>query len=102
VQIAVSKTSFKANSKALAENESDGMAKMIYRKDTGEILGVHIFGLHAADLIHEASNAIALRQTVEDIKFTVHAHPTLSETIQELILGAHVDAKAPKKQPVTV
>lgn len=41
------------------------MAKMIYRKDTGEILGVHIFGLHAADLIHEASNAIATNQTVQ-------------------------------------
>jgi hypothetical protein len=40
------------------------MAKMIYRKDSGEILGVHIFGLHAADLIHEASNAVATRQTV--------------------------------------
>jgi hypothetical protein len=37
---------------------------MIYRKDTGEILGVHIFGLHAADLIHEASNAVALGQSV--------------------------------------
>jgi pyruvate/2-oxoglutarate dehydrogenase complex dihydrolipoamide dehydrogenase (E3) component len=40
------------------------MAKMLYRKDTGEILGVHIIGLHAADLIHEASNAIATKQTV--------------------------------------
>lgn len=50
---------------ALAEKESDGMAKMIYRKDTGEILGVHIFGLHAADLIHEASNAMATHQRVQ-------------------------------------
>ena len=50
---------------ALAEKESDGMAKMIYRKDSGEILGVHIFGLHAADLIHEASNAVATGQTVQ-------------------------------------
>jgi len=41
------------------------MAKMIYRKDTGEILGVHIIGLHAADLIHEASNAVATKQTVQ-------------------------------------
>lgn len=41
------------------------MAKMMYRKDTGEILGVHIIGLHAADLIHEASNAIATKQTVQ-------------------------------------
>lgn len=50
---------------ALAEKESDGMAKMIYRKDTGDILGVHIFGLHAADLIHEASNAMATHQRVQ-------------------------------------
>lgn len=50
---------------ALAEKESDGIAKMIYRKDTGEILGVHIFGLHAADLIHEASNAMATHQRVQ-------------------------------------
>lgn len=41
------------------------MAKMLYRKDTGEILGVHIIGLHAADLIHEASNAIATKQKVQ-------------------------------------
>ena len=40
---------------------------------------MHIFGLHAADLIHEASNAVATGQTVTDIKFNVHAHPTLSE-----------------------
>jgi pyruvate/2-oxoglutarate dehydrogenase complex dihydrolipoamide dehydrogenase (E3) component len=50
---------------ALAEKEGDGLAKMMYRKDTGEILGVHIIGLHAADLIHEASNAIATKQTVQ-------------------------------------
>eukprot|EP00892_Ulva_mutabilis_P006293 jgi/Ulvmu1/4035/UM019_0012.1 len=94
-EVSVVKTSFKANSKALAEKEADGMAKMIYRADTGEILGVHIFGLHAADLIHEASNAIATNQTVEDIKFNVHAHPTLAEVLDELFKMAHVDAKAP-------
>lgn len=56
---------FDGSMQALAEKESDGMAKMIYRKDTGEILGVHIFGLHAADLIHEASNAMATHQRVQ-------------------------------------
>lgn len=50
---------------ALAEKEGDGIAKMIYRKDTGEILGVHILGLHATDLIHEASNAVATKQRVQ-------------------------------------
>eukprot|EP00873_Tetraselmis_striata_P039918 jgi/Tetstr1/460182/TSEL_005498.t1 len=93
-EIAVAKTSFKANSKALAELESDGMAKMIYNKKTGEILGVHIFGLHAADLIHEASNAVATGQTVNDIRFNVHAHPTLSEVLDELFKQAHTDPPA--------
>nr|CAB3477112.1 unnamed protein product [Digitaria exilis] len=91
-EISVVKTSFKANTKALAENEGDGLAKMIYRPDTGEILGVHILGLHAADLIHEASNAIALGTRVQDIKFAVHAHPTLSEVLDELFKAAKVKA----------
>ena len=95
-KVAVVKTSFKANSKALAEKEGEGLAKMIYRKDTGEILGVHIIGLHAADLIHEASNAVSTGQRVQDIKFCVHSHPTLSEVLDELFKGAHVDAGAPK------
>ncbi|AQK91500.1 Dihydrolipoyl dehydrogenase 1, chloroplastic [Zea mays] len=90
-EISVVKTSFKANTKALAENEGDGLAKMIYRPDTGEILGVHILGLHAADLIHEASNAIALGTHVQDIKFAVHAHPTLSEVLDELFKAAKVN-----------
>ena len=50
---------------ALAEKEGEGLAKMMYRKDTGEILGVHIIGLHAADLIHEASNAMSTKQSVQ-------------------------------------
>lgn len=94
-EVRVAKTSFKANSKALAENEAEGMAKMVYRGDTGEILGVHIIGLHAADLIHEASNAIATGQTVGDIKFAVHAHPTLSEVLEELYRSAVVGDAVP-------
>ena len=62
------------HAQALAEKEGEGMAKMIYRKDTGEILGVHIFGLHAADLIHEASNAVATRQTVNARTLGLLAH----------------------------
>ncbi|GMN55204.1 hypothetical protein TIFTF001_024326 [Ficus carica] len=92
-EISVAKTSFKANTKALAENEGEGLAKLIYRPDNGEILGVHIFGLHAADLIHEASNAIALGTRIQDIKFAVHAHPTLSEVLDELFKSAKVKAQ---------
>ncbi|MBE9136122.1 dihydrolipoyl dehydrogenase [Nodosilinea sp. LEGE 07088] len=84
------RTYFKGNSKALAEGESDGLAKVIYRKDSGEILGVHIIGLHAADLIQEAANAIAQGQTVTDLSFCVHTHPTLSEVLDEAFKRAVV------------
>ncbi|HZG37966.1 MAG TPA: dihydrolipoyl dehydrogenase [Nodosilinea sp.] len=84
------RTYFKGNSKALAEGESDGLAKVIYRKDTGEILGAHIIGMHAADLIQEAANAIANGQTVTDLSFCVHAHPTLSEVLDEAFKRAVV------------
>ncbi|XP_022859170.1 dihydrolipoyl dehydrogenase 1, chloroplastic-like [Olea europaea var. sylvestris] len=89
-EMSITKTSFKANTKALAENEGEGLAKLIYRPDTGEILGVHIFGMHAADLIHEASNAIAMGTRIQDLKFAVHAHPTLSEVLDELFKSAKV------------
>ena len=82
-EIATSKSYFKGNSKALAENETDGMTKVIYRKDTGEVLGVHIFGLHASDLIHEAAAAVANRQSIQTLAYLVHAHPTLSEVLDE-------------------
>ncbi|XP_010914552.1 dihydrolipoyl dehydrogenase 2, chloroplastic [Elaeis guineensis] len=104
-EVSVAKTSFKANTKALAENEGEGLAKLIYRPDTGEILGVHILGLHAADLIHEASNAIALGTRVQDIKFAVHAHPTLSEVLDELFKSAKVNtgvSPSSVNEPVTV
>jgi dihydrolipoamide dehydrogenase len=82
-EVASVKSYFKGNSKAIAEGETDGMAKVIYRKDTGELLGVHIFGLHASDLIQEAANAIAQRDSVNTLAFRVHTHPTLSEVLDE-------------------
>jgi dihydrolipoamide dehydrogenase len=88
--IATVRSYFKGNSKALAEGESDGLAKVIYRQDTGEILGAHIIGLHAADLIQEAANAIAQGQTVTDLSFCVHTHPTLSEVLDEAFKRAVV------------
>ncbi len=73
---------FKANSKALAELESDGLMKLLFRKDSGEVLGAHIYGLHAADLIQEVANAIARRQCVTQLANEVHTHPTLCEVIE--------------------
>ena len=73
---------FKANSKALAELESDGLMKLLFRKDTGEVLGAHIYGLHAADLIQEVANAISRRLNVVQLSSEVHTHPTLSEVVE--------------------
>ncbi|MCW6036537.1 dihydrolipoyl dehydrogenase [Spirulina subsalsa FACHB-351] len=90
--VATAKTYFKGNSKALAEGETDGIAKVVYRQDTGELLGVHILGLHASDLIQEAANAIAQRQGVQNLAFNVHTHPTLSEVLDEAFKRAKVTA----------
>ena len=88
------RTYFKGNSKALAEGETDGIAKVVFREDTGEVLGVHIIGIHAADLIHEASNAVAENASVKDLAHLVHAHPTLSEVLDEAYKRASTALKA--------
>ena len=81
-ELGVVRSYFKANSKALAELESDGLMKLLFRKDNGEVLGAHIYGLHAADLIQEVSNAIARRLSVVELAYEVHTHPTLSEVVE--------------------
>lgn len=79
---------FRANSKALAEGEGDGIAKVLFNKATRKLLGVHIIGIHAADLIQECSNAMARGTTVDELAFCVHTHPTLSEVVDEAMKAA--------------
>jgi dihydrolipoamide dehydrogenase len=79
---------FRANSKALAEGEGDGVAKVLFNVETEKILGVHIIGLHAADLIQECANAVAAGTTVREIAMMVHTHPTLSEVLDSAFKGA--------------
>ncbi|MEY4520696.1 MAG: hypothetical protein RLZZ499_3296, partial [Cyanobacteriota bacterium] len=89
-QVATVKSFYKGNSKALAEGETEGVAKIIYRQDTGELLGVHIIGIHASDLIQEAANAISQRESVQNLSFNIHTHPTLSEVLDEAYKRAQV------------
>ncbi|KAJ8601554.1 hypothetical protein CTAYLR_005238 [Chrysophaeum taylorii] len=72
---------FRANSKALAEGEGEGIVKVLFNKDTEQILGAHIIGMHAADLIQEVANAKKAGTSVRDLAFTTHTHPTLSEVV---------------------
>jgi len=85
--------------KALVINETDGLVKIIADKKYGEVLGVAILGPHATDLINEAALAIQMEATFEEMAHTIHAHPTIAESIMEAALD--VDAKAihmPKKR----
>ncbi len=74
---------FAASARALTQSATDGYVKVIFDKDSKQVLGFHIIGPEASDLIGEAALAIEMGSTVEDISLTVHPHPTLTETIME-------------------
>ncbi|MFC0299350.1 dihydrolipoyl dehydrogenase [Virgibacillus soli] len=83
----VGKFSFKAIGKALVYGESDGFVKIISDEKTDDLLGVHIVGPHATDMISEAGLAMVLDATPWEISQTVHPHPTLSEIMGEAALA---------------
>lgn len=74
------KAFYRANGKALAMEADDGLVKILTDKE-GKILGCHILGAHASNLIHEVTLAMRLGATIHDIADTVHAHPSLSEIL---------------------
>ncbi len=77
-----------ANGKALTYGEREGWVKVIGEAKYGEILGVHIVGAHASDLILEGGLALSMEATIDEIEATIHAHPTLGESIVEAALAA--------------
>lgn len=84
--IQVGRFPFRGNGKALILNETEGMVKVISDKKYGEILGVHILGPHATDMISEAVLGMTMEMTVEDLAHAIHPHPTVSEAIMEAAL----------------
>jgi dihydrolipoamide dehydrogenase len=87
-QVKTGRFPFRANGKAMAGADTDGFVKFIAEADYGEVLGVHIVGPEATDLIAEAALALGMESTVADVSGTVHAHPTLSEAVKEAALAA--------------
>ncbi|TMQ24829.1 MAG: dihydrolipoyl dehydrogenase [Candidatus Rokuibacteriota bacterium] len=87
-EITVGKFPFTASGKAVALGETDGFVKVVADKATGEILGVHIVGPEATEIIHEFAVGRTLEATLEEIMHTIHAHPTLSEAALEATLAA--------------
>ena len=78
-----------ANSRARANMDSDGFVKILADKLTDKILGVHIVGPNAGEMIAESVLAIEYGASSEDIARTCHAHPTLSEAMKEAALATH-------------
>ncbi|HEX6617422.1 MAG TPA: dihydrolipoyl dehydrogenase [Gemmatimonadales bacterium] len=79
---------FSANGRARSTGETDGFVKIIRDRKYGEILGAHIVGSHASELIHELAVARENEYTVEEVDLAIHAHPTLSEAVAEAALDS--------------
>ena len=88
LEVALGTSLFAANGRARAMGERDGLVKVIAEARTDRILGLHILGPHASELIAEAVVAIELGASAEDIARTSHAHPTLAEAVREAALAA--------------
>jgi dihydrolipoamide dehydrogenase len=86
VPYAVGRFNFTGNGRARCMDETDGFVKLLAHETTGRLLGAHIVGPRASDLISEAVAVMSFEGTVMDISLTVHAHPTLSEALKEAAL----------------
>ena len=78
------KSFYRANGKALAMNETEGMVKLCCEPEEGRLLSAHVFGAHAADIVQEVTAYITLGATLRQLRDTVHIHPTLSEVLIEV------------------
>ncbi len=85
--VQVGRFPFRANGKALAQGDHDGLVKIVSESKFGQVLGVHIVGPHASDLIQEGTLALGLEATLDELDNTIHPHPTLSEAIAEAALS---------------
>ena len=84
LQVRCLKSFYRANGKAVSMDEPDGYCKVIVAEN-GEILGAHIMGAHASDLIHEIAAVINMHGTLDEMRNVIHAHPTLSEIVQSAL-----------------
>ena len=75
------KAFYRANGKALTMNETEGMLKLVSEPSAGRILGCHVFGAHAADIVQEVSVLMCMNATVAQLRNMVHIHPTVSEVL---------------------
>ena len=84
----VGKFPMAANGKAIIANGGEGLVKIIADKKYGEVIGMHIIGPRATDMISEGALAIRLEATLDELIETIHSHPTVTETVREAALDA--------------
>ena len=87
IEYQVGQFPFAASGRARAQGDTSGMVRVIADTQTDSVLGVHIFGISASELIAEAVVAIEFQASAEDLARTIHAHPSLSEAVHEAALG---------------
>ena len=83
LKLKIGKFPFQASGKAMAVGDTDGFVKLLFNEPHGELVGAHIIGADATEMIAEMGLAITLEATYDDIASTIHAHPTLSEAVFE-------------------
>ena len=86
-EVKVAQFAFSANPRARILGEPEGLVRLVCEAGSGRILGVHIMGPHATDLIAEGALAVQMGATADDLAWTTHAHPTLPEAMLEAALG---------------
>jgi dihydrolipoamide dehydrogenase len=91
-ELKIGRFPFRPLGKAVAIGETEGMVKLIFDAKYGELLGAHIMGSEATEMIHELVVAKKLESTGKDIFHTIHAHPTLSEAVMEAAAAAYGEA----------
>ena len=82
-KVRAEKFPLQALGRAVAMGDATGFAKVVADEATGQVLGLHLVGAHAADVVAEGALAVALEATVAELARTIHAHPTMSEAVME-------------------
>ena len=85
VPVKVLKSFFRANGKAVTMAETDGFCKLVVSEENGQLLGCHLFGPHASDIVQEACALITRNTTLEECRSIIHTHPTLVEVLQAAV-----------------
>ena len=89
IKVRVGRFPYRALGKAHAMGEIVGMVKVIAEETTDKVLGVHICGAHATDMVHEGALAMKMGATARDLGHMIHAHPTLAEAVMEAAEDVH-------------